>query len=416
MEKRNIKVDNLQEQLGDGITIVNFVELLCERKLKKKYTAKPKQKIHKIENTHLCIEFLKENGVEPKYLTIASEDFYDGNLKLILGFLWMLFRKFRIAKQMGVEDVDKTTEGLLKWVKEVTNGYKGVDVKDFRSSFNDGNAFLAMAHAFDPDAFNYEETLEENSTQEIIEKSFDLAEKNLGIPQLLDVKDLMDGTIDERSVVLYVSLYFHAFVSAEEKMAIEREKRAASAKASDLENELEILNKKVQTKEQEYSELEHKYSELEKDLKNVRGEKEKLENDIEELKKQFKKLNEEVEERSKLELSALGVLRKNLVEHVVDMNKWKGYLEQQREYESETIQIRTEQEISSRQFEDQLEYLQQVLSSENKKLQVLLKQREIEEQAALEQQKAKKKEKESKKDDDGSKKEEKEKKKKKAAN
>lgn len=94
------------------------------------------------------------------------------------------------------------------------------------------------------------------------------------------------------------------------------------------------------------------------------------------------------------------------------MHTWKGYLEQQREYESETIQIRTEQEISSRQFEDQLEYLQGVLSSENKKLQVLLKQREIEEQAALEQQKSKKKEKESKKDDgdDG-----KEKKKKKSA-
>jgi len=62
------------------------------------------------------------------------------------------------------------------------------------------------------------------------------------------------------------------------------------------------------------------------------------------------------------------------------MNKWKDYLEQDREYESEKIQERTEKEIIDRNFEDQLEFLSESLSSENRKLQVLLKQREIEEQ------------------------------------
>jgi len=400
LDRRAMKIDDLQKQFADGITIVHFVELLCEKKIKKKYTPKPKQKIHQIENTHLSLLFLKENGVEPKYLTASSEDFVDGNLKLILGFLWMLFRKFRIAKQMGVDDVDKATEGLLKWCKETTNGYKGVEVRDFRNSFNDGNAFLALVHAYDKSVFNYDEILEENSTQEIIEKAFEYGEKTMGIPQLLDTKDLLDGTIDERSVILYVSLYFHAFVSAEEKNKIEREKRAASAKATDLENEIDILNKKVQNKEEEYSSLKAKYEELEKNMSSLQSEKEKLENDIEELRKQFKKLNEKVEERNQLQLNGLSVLRKNLLEHLGDMGIWKDYLEQQREYESETVQLRTEQEVSGRQFEDQLEYLSQALGSENKRLQALLKQREIEERAASEERKSKKKE--SKKEDGGS--------------
>jgi len=64
------------------------------------------------------------------------------------------------------------------------------------------------------------------------------------------------------------------------------------------------------------------------------------------------------------------------------MNRWKDYLEQDREYESEKVQERSEKEIIDRNFEDQLEYLADALASENKKLQVLLKQREIEEQQA----------------------------------
>src|SRR5690606_9256979 len=109
-------------------------------------------------------------------------------------------------------------------------GYKGVNIKDFKSSFNDGNAFLAMIHAFDNKLFKYDEQLEEHSTAENIEAAFNMAERHLGIPQLLTLQDLMDGTIDERSVVLYVSLYFHAFVSAEEKNKIEKEKRAVTEK------------------------------------------------------------------------------------------------------------------------------------------------------------------------------------------
>lgn len=375
-----MKVENIEEQFSDGITIINFVELLVEKKLKKKYTAKPKQKIHIIENTHLALEFLKENGVQPKYLTAASEDFYDRNIKLILGFLWMLFRKFRIAAQMGVDDVDKTTEGLLKWCKEITEGYKGVDIKDFKHSFNDGNAFLAMVHAFDKDSFDYDSVLEENSTKEVIQTAFELAEKNLGIPQLLDVNELMEGTIDERSVILYTSLYFHAFVSAEEKRAIENEKRAASAKALDLENELEILNKKVQNKEEEVADLQMKYEELVKDVENLKAEKEKLEKEEEELRNMFKKLGEKIEEDAQYQVKHYSSLRELLTVHVTSMHKWKEYLEQQREYESETIQLRTEQEISNREFEDQLEYLSEILSSEHNKLQTLLKQREFEEE------------------------------------
>jgi cortexillin 1/2 len=380
LEKRQVeKVTQLTVQFADGLTVVHFVELLCEKKIKKKYTQKPTQKIHKIENTHLAMEFLKENGVEPKYLTIAAEDFIDGNLKLILGFLWMLFRKFRIAKAMGTDNIDSTTEALLTWCREITKGYKGVNIKDFKSSFNDGNAFLAMVHAFDNKLFKYDEQLEEHSTSENIESAFNMAEKALGIPQLLTMQDLMDGTIDERSVVLYVSLYFHAFVSAEEKNKIEKEKRAVTEKMTDLESELDLLTKKVASKEEELTQLRGKYEEQEKAYRKLEKEKELLASEVNDLKDQYKRLKEAVDARQRLELGGLDALRKNLLEHLRDMNVWKDYLEQDRSYESEKVQIRAEAEIADRSFEDQLEYLTDALGSENKRLDELLAQRRIEE-------------------------------------
>lgn len=380
LERRQIeKVLDITQSFGDGITIIHFVELLCEKKLKMKYSAKPAQKIHKIQNTHLALEFLRENGVENKYLTISSEDLVDGNLKLTLGFLWVLFRKFRIAKAMGSDNIDSTTEALLTWCRDVTKGYKGVNIKDFKTSFNDGNAFLAMVHAFDNKLFKYDEQLEEHSTQENIETAFNLAEKALGIPQLLTLSDLMDGTIDERSVVLYVSLYFHAFVSAEEKNKIEKEKRAVTEKMTDLETEMDLLTKKVAQKEEELTQLRGKYEEQEKAYKQLQKEKELLAGEVEDLKDQYKRLKEAVDARQRLELQGLDTLRKNLLEHLRDMNIWKGYLEQDRDYESEKIQIRAEAEISDRTFEDQLEYLSDALGSENKKLDELLAQRRVEE-------------------------------------
>jgi chromosome condensin MukBEF ATPase and DNA-binding subunit MukB len=144
--------------------------------------------------------------------------------------------------------------------------------------------------------------------------------------------------------------------------------------------EKEILEKKYKNLTTDHDALKAKYEESEARNAKLQNEKEALENEVAELRAKYNKLKEKVDERSALELKALDLLRKNLIEHLNDMNRWKDYLEQDREYESEKIQERTEKEIIDRNFEDQLEYLADALGSENRKLQVLLKQREIEEQ------------------------------------
>eukprot|EP01120_Amphizonella_sp_Union-15-10_P014836 TRINITY_DN736_c0_g1_i1.p1 TRINITY_DN736_c0_g1~~TRINITY_DN736_c0_g1_i1.p1 ORF type:complete len:559 (-),score=148.97 TRINITY_DN736_c0_g1_i1:74-1750(-) len=490
LEKRGKKITSLAEGFADGVTIIHFVELLTEKKLKQKYAAKPVMRIALIENTHLALQFLRTCGLEAKFLTVQSEDLVDKNLKLLLGFLWTLFRKFRIATIAGAEG-KSTEEGLLMWCKQVTQGYDGVNVTDFSHSFNDGLAFLAMIDKFDSNILNYPD-YKNKSIEQRIDDAFNYAETQLGVPKLLDAQDLINGTVDERSVVLYVSLYFHAFVSNEEKKkereAREAEYQKSKSKANEeidsLKTELESarseneeLKHKLKHLKSDHKELDGKYTQLSEEFSKVKGglsststenetmklkldglsqqtkeleekyskakkqlkerdekiaflekqtselteskgkleselketkedfqkrivekeerveslegevealtkEKEHLEDELREWKMKYNKLKEKLEESDKLQILGLDALRKNLIEHVNDMNVWKDFLEQDREYASETIIKRSENEIITRPAEDQLTYLTDALESENRKLQVLLKQREIEEGAA----------------------------------
>ena len=44
---------------------------------------------------------------------------------------------------------------LLTWCQQKTRGYRGVDIRNFSSSWADGLAFAAIAHHYAPDAFDF---------------------------------------------------------------------------------------------------------------------------------------------------------------------------------------------------------------------------------------------------------------------
>lgn len=82
---------------------------------------------------------------------------------------------------------------MLNWVRTETEGYKGVKIESFGSSFNDGLAFLALVHKFDPTLFDYDSTSGSQPSLKNAEQAIDYAEKHLGVPKLIEAKDLVDG-------------------------------------------------------------------------------------------------------------------------------------------------------------------------------------------------------------------------------
>lgn len=67
-----------------------------------------------------------------------------------------------------------------------------LNVRDFGPSWRDGKAFNAMVHNIDPNLVNMEE-LNHKQNRENLENVFNVAEKELGIPRLLDPEGELRG-------------------------------------------------------------------------------------------------------------------------------------------------------------------------------------------------------------------------------
>jgi hypothetical protein len=146
-----------------------------------------------------------------------------------------------------------------------------------------------------------------------------------------------------------------------------------------MERELAKLRAEKEQWAKEREGLQDERDAFEQDLKDMRDQ-------LELLKRTKEKLETKTKGRVDLEGRGLDTLRKNLLEHLKDMNTWKGYLEQDREYDSEKVHAKAEKEIITLAFEDQLEFLSTALSDENKRLHALLEDHEAEEAEKKKQQ------------------------------
>jgi cortexillin 1/2 len=127
-----MKLNDLSSDFRDGVLLANFLELLTRKKMQ--FTKKPSLKIQSIENLSICLKCITGDcgvrlvgiGAEGalgaatrESVTLFSQlDVHEGNVKLILGMLWSLFRRFKIQT---ISEADKSSEeGLLLWVKGMT--------------------------------------------------------------------------------------------------------------------------------------------------------------------------------------------------------------------------------------------------------------------------------------------------------
>jgi hypothetical protein len=81
-------------------------------------------------------------------------------------------------------------------------------VTNLSSSWSDGLAFCALTHHFFPDAFDFN-SLSANNRQVNFELAFRTADERAGVPQLLDVSDmlLMGNTPDYKCVFTYLNSF-----------------------------------------------------------------------------------------------------------------------------------------------------------------------------------------------------------------
>ncbi|KJE96605.1 hypothetical protein CAOG_06905 [Capsaspora owczarzaki ATCC 30864] len=207
LKHRNINVNNLIEDMHDAVILLNLLEIISSEKIGK-YNKAPKMRVMKLENASAAIDFIKRHDI--KLTGIGPEDLVDGNQKLILGLSWMLILRYEIQK------FSQDIQELLRWCKARTAGYPNVRVQNFTESFNDGLAFCALINKHYPNLLDFDK-LDPAANRENLERAFDIAEREFGVPKLLDVQDMLDGP-DEKSVITYVSKLRQAFADKDNEL------------------------------------------------------------------------------------------------------------------------------------------------------------------------------------------------------
>ncbi|KAM8900201.1 uncharacterized protein AB9W97_010253 isoform 11-T11 [Spinachia spinachia] len=111
-----------------------------------------------------------------------------------------MIREEADGKDDAAEGLVNSSQSLLQWCQDITNGYRGVKVTNFSTSWRNGLAFCSILHHFHPDKVDFDQ-LHCNDIKLNNKKAFDGFE-GLGISRLLEPSDMVLLSVPDRLIVM----------------------------------------------------------------------------------------------------------------------------------------------------------------------------------------------------------------------
>ncbi|XP_060117529.1 nesprin-2 [Heteronotia binoei] len=232
---------DLYADVGKGHVLLDLLEVLSGEQLPRERGCSPFQCRSNVEN---ALRFLKNRSI--KLINIHVADIIEGNPSIVLGLIWTIILHFHIeelawtlacgynrlspdnASAVGSSPTASppakrsakakerwkmsAKKALLLWAKEQCATCGSVSIADFKSSWRNGLAFLAIIHAMRPDLVDMEKA-KGRSNKENLKDAFQIAEKELNIPRLLEPEDVDVISPDEKSIMTYVAQFLQCFKS-----------------------------------------------------------------------------------------------------------------------------------------------------------------------------------------------------------
>ncbi|XP_025298589.1 nesprin-2 isoform X2 [Canis lupus dingo] len=228
-------VSDLFADIKKGHVLLDLLEVLSGQQLPRDKGSNTFQCRINIEH---ALTFLKNRSI--KLINIHVTDIIDGNPSIILGLIWTIILHFHIEElartlscnynqpsldSVSVADSSPTSsppakkcsraqerwqmsakKALLLWAQEQCASYESVNVTDFKSSWRNGMAFLAVIHALRPDLIDMK-SVKHRSNKDNLKEAFGIAEREFKIPKLLEPEDVDVANPDEKSIMTYVAQF-----------------------------------------------------------------------------------------------------------------------------------------------------------------------------------------------------------------
>uniref|UniRef100_A0A8C4VGV8 Spectrin repeat containing nuclear envelope protein 2 n=1 Tax=Gopherus evgoodei TaxID=1825980 RepID=A0A8C4VGV8_9SAUR len=240
-------ISDLYTDVKEGRVLLDLLEVLSGQQLPREKGCNTFQCRSNIEN---ALKFVKNKSI--KLINIHVADIIEGKPSIVLGLIWTIILHFHIeelawtlgnsynqpsldcssvvdssvspqARKRGkVKKRWKMSakKALLLWVKEQCSVHGSIKVADFKSSWRNGLAFLAIIHALRPDLVDMDRA-KGRANKENLKEAFKIAEHELNIPRLLEPEDVDVINPDEKSIMTYVAQflqYSRSLPVAEEDM------------------------------------------------------------------------------------------------------------------------------------------------------------------------------------------------------
>ncbi|XP_060127420.1 nesprin-2 isoform X2 [Zootoca vivipara] len=242
-------VSDLYTDIREGHVLLDLLEVLSGQQMPREKGSNTFQCRSNIENV---LTFLKNRSI--KLINIHVADIIEGKPSIVLGLIWTIILHFHIEElartlacgyshpspdSSSAVDSSPTAsppakrnakakerwkmsakKALLLWAKEQCATHGSISVADFKSSWRNGLAFLAIIHALRPDLVDVERA-KDRPNKENLEEAFEIAETELNVPRLLEPDDVDVVSPDEKSIMTYVAQFLQYFKSlpvAEDEM------------------------------------------------------------------------------------------------------------------------------------------------------------------------------------------------------
>ncbi|KAL7721827.1 hypothetical protein QTN25_000621 [Entamoeba marina] len=189
-------VENLYTSLCDGTILIRFIENETITTFQKKYL-NPKNTYEKIENLSIVLNYLKSDNC---IITASAEEILNGEKKAIMALVYQLISKYRLFDR----SLKIKTSDFKIWFESILNCPFN-DYFDVQNCISNPSYFAQLINSISPNTISENDLTGDPINQ--LQYCFTIAETALNIPSLLDPVCLLNNTIDEFCLYIYLTYF-----------------------------------------------------------------------------------------------------------------------------------------------------------------------------------------------------------------